>query len=89
MHTNKIVIAYRMYLAHPKSVKNGIVKSYNTEVELIEKLLVNNKYPRKLIRNINRKRRHKKTAVEKEREKPDALVVIPYVPDLTVRKSSD
>jgi predicted GIY-YIG superfamily endonuclease/flagellar basal body rod protein FlgC len=86
--------------AHPKSVKNGIVntllhraethcsdiKSYNTEVELIEKVLVNNRYPRKLIRNIDRKRKQKKSTVDQEKEenkKPDALVVIPYVPDLS------
>ena len=82
--------------AHPKSVKNGIVntllhraethcsdiKSYNTEVQLIEKVLVNNRYPRQLIRNINRKRK-RKTTVEQENKKPDALVVIPYVPDLS------
>jgi hypothetical protein len=73
-------------LLHRAETHCSEIKSYNTEVELIEKVLVNNRYPRKLIRNINRKRKQKKTTVDQTKEenkKPDALVVIPYVPDLS------
>jgi hypothetical protein len=53
------------------------------EVEFVEKVLTNNKYPPKLINSIKRKRRHKQLNAQIEKSKPDATVVIPYVPALS------
>jgi predicted GIY-YIG superfamily endonuclease len=58
-------------------------KSHKEEVEFVEKVLTNNKYPPKLINNIKRKRRHKQLNAQVEKSKPDATVVIPYVPTLS------
>jgi hypothetical protein len=80
---------------HPKSAKNGIVntllhraethsscnESYNREIVNVERVLEKNKYPISLVKNINRKRKQQR--VKKEIEKPDATVVIPYVPILS------
>jgi hypothetical protein len=79
---------------HPKSVKNGIVntllhraethssctESYNREIANVERVLKKNKYPISLVKNINRK--CKQQRMKKENEKPDATVVLPYVPIL-------
>jgi hypothetical protein len=66
--------------AHPTCVKNGIantfvhraeslcsdINSYNTEVDLDEKVLMNNKYPKQLLRNINRKSEKKTNVVQQD-----------------------
>ena len=57
--------------------------SYKEEVELVEKVLIRNKYPPKLIKNIKRKRRNNQSSQKIEKPKPDATVVIPYVPTLS------
>jgi hypothetical protein len=57
-------------------------RSHKEEVEFVEKVLTNNKYP-KLINNIKRKRRLKQLNAQVENSKPDATVVIPYVPTLS------
>jgi hypothetical protein len=81
-------------MCHPKSVNNGIVNtllhraetnssstdSYNREIANVERILMTNKYPISLIRNINRRHKQKK---KKETIKPEANIVIPYVPILS------
>jgi len=81
---------------HPKAVKNGIVNTmlhraethsstpsnYNQEVKKIDEILIRNKYPPKLIKNIKEKRKNKlKTTAEEK--KPDATIVLPYIPRLS------
>jgi predicted GIY-YIG superfamily endonuclease len=46
-------------------------------------VLMNNKYPKQLIRCIKRKREKKKNVVQQEQSKPVAVVVIPYVPNVS------
>jgi hypothetical protein len=76
---------------HPKPVKNGIVntllhraETHSTlnvanvrEVELVKKTLVRNKYPKRLVENIENKRKNKKD--EGEKIKPDGTLIIPYI----------
>jgi hypothetical protein len=59
-------------------------KSHKEVVEFVEKVLTINKCPPKLINNNKRKRRHKQCNAQVENIKPDATVVILYVPTLTV-----
>jgi hypothetical protein len=68
------------HLHKAESLRSDI-NSYNTEVHLIEKVLMNNKYPKQLICNIKRKIEQKKNVAQQEQSKPDAVVVIPYFPN--------
>ena len=81
---------------HPKAVKNGIVNTMlhradthssnqanrTQEINKIEKILIKNKYPPKLIQNIKEKRKNKATNVLEEK-KPDTTIVLPYIPRLS------
>jgi hypothetical protein len=75
---------------HPKTVLNGIVNTLlhraNThssseqrltkEVEEVDKIIIHNKYPKRLIENIKRKRESQ--IPNKKGEKPEAVINIPY-----------
>jgi hypothetical protein len=47
------------------------------EVEFVKKTLIRNKYPERLVENIENKRRNKRDGEEKT--KPDGTLVIPYI----------
>jgi hypothetical protein len=81
---------------HPIAVKHGIVSTmmhraqthcsneavYKKEVKNVESILVNNKYPARVIRRIRSSREGIKKK-KKEDKKPDATIVLPYVPRLS------
>jgi hypothetical protein len=47
------------------------------EIELVKRTLVRKKYPERLVKNIKNKRKNKKE--EREKNKPDGTLIIPYI----------
>jgi hypothetical protein len=81
---------------HPLTVKKGLVNTllhratthcsnvsiYNDEIKKVEAILLENKYPLKLIQSIKKARDSKKD-IKREEKKPQATIKLPYIPSLS------